>query len=185
MIRTLCLCLLLCLAPAAAQTGPVPATPSGMVTVTLTTSAGPIVLALDKAHAPITTANFLRYVDAKRFDGITFYRAMNLGPGSGLIQGGLRNDPRKLYPPIAHEPTTQTGITHVDGTISMARDRPGTATADFFICVGALPSLDAHDADQGFAAFGHVTSGMDVVAQDHGDADLAHRRRRGDARADA
>ena len=169
MIRAFLALLLLCAGPALAQdTVPAPAAPPaalapGEVAVTLATSAGSIVLALDKAHAPLTTANFLRYVDARRFDGIGFYRAMSLGQGSGLIQGGLRNDPRRLFPPVPHEPTSRTGLIHRDGIISMARDRPGTATADFFITVGPLPSLDAHPGDEGFAAFGRVLSGMDVV----------------------
>ena len=169
MIRALLALLLLCAGPALAQdAAPAPSPPpvplaADEVAVTLVTSAGAIVLALDKGHAPLTTANFLRYVDARRFDGIGFYRAMSLGQGSGLIQGGLRNDPRRLFPPVPHEPTSRTGLIHRDGIISMARDRPGTATADFFITVGPLPSLDAHPGDEGFAAFGRVLSGMDVV----------------------
>ena len=145
--------------PLAAQVPPAPTAP---VRVTITTSAGPITVALDAAHAPVTTANFLRYIDAKRFDGITFYRAMTVAPGIGLIQGGQR-DPRKLYPPIAHEPTSATGLSHGDGTISMARVAPGTATADFFITLGAMSGLDATASDPGFAAFGTVTEGLDVV----------------------
>lgn len=176
-MRHLLLGLALFAVPVAAQTGsapvatptPVPAAPrpADLVTVVLTTSEGPITLALDRTHAPATTANFLRYVDARRFDGTAFYRAMKLGAGSGLIQGGLRNDPRRLFPPVAHEPTSTTGIRHLDMTISMARDRPGNATADFFITVGPLPSLDADPANTadplGFAAFGHVTGGADIV----------------------
>jgi len=123
------------------------------------------VLELDAAHAPVTTANFLRYVDQKRYDGAVFYRSMKLAD-TGLIQGGIR-DPRKLLPPIAHEPTTQTGIKHDTGAISMARGAPGTATSDFFIMTGPMPGLDAHPEQSGdnlgFAAFGHVVEGMDVV----------------------
>lgn len=164
----LALCLSLSAMPAAAQ--PVP--PSGapqaqMIRVALQTSEGAIVLDLDQTHAPVTTANFLRYIDAKRLDGVSFYRAMALGEGLGLIQGGPRNDPKRIFPPIAHEPTSQTGILHGDGTISMARYDPGSANADFFITVGALPSLDANPAatgdTAGFAAFGHVVEGMDIV----------------------
>ena len=122
-------------------------------------------LELDAAHAPVTTANFLRYVDQKRYDGAVFYRAMKLGD-NGLIQAGIR-DTRKWLPPIAHEPTTQTGIRHVQGVISMARGAPGSATTDFFILTGPMPSLDAHPEQSGdnlgFAAFGHVVEGMDVV----------------------
>jgi len=157
-----------CIGTAAAQTAPAPApAPPATVRVALTTSEGPILLELEKVRAPATTANFLRYVDTKRLDGSTFYRAMKLAPEFGLIQGGLRNDPKKLFPPVAHEPTTSTGLSNTDGVISMARDKPGSATADFFISIGDLSSLDAKP-DQpgdnlGFAAFGHVVEGMDVV----------------------
>lgn len=152
--------------PAAAQTPPpAPAAPT-TVKVTLTTSEGPIVLELEAAKAPVTTANFLRYVDAKRYDGTVFYRAMKTGWGGGLIQAGVR-DARKLFPPIAHEPTTKTGLSHVEGTISMARFAPGTATSDFSIMIGDMTGLDANPKGTGdtagFAAFGRVVAGMDVV----------------------
>ena len=159
--RITALLMLVFATPLAAQQTPPPAAPAP-VRVTITTSAGPIVVALDRAHAPVTTANFLRYVDAKRFDGTTFYRAMKIAPDSGLIQGGQR-DPRKLYPPIKHEPTSTTGLSHGEGTISMARGAPGTATADFFITLGAMNGLDASASDPGFAAFGQVVEGLDVV----------------------
>jgi len=136
-----------------------------LVPVAIDTSLGRIVIALDKTHAPVTTANFLRYVDTRRFEGESFYRAMHMGDG-GLIQGGVRSDSRKLYPPIAHEPTSQTGLKNVAGAVSMARLAPGTAQADFFILLSDTPGFDAGapggDAD-GFAVFGHVTEGMDVV----------------------
>lgn len=148
-------------APALAQPAP-PATP---VRVSLETSAGPILLELDAARAPVTTTNFLRYVDQKRYDGAVIYRALKM-TGTGLIQGGIR-DPRKWLPPVAHEPTTQTGLKHIEGAISMARGAPGTATTDFFIMTGPMPSLDARP-DQpgdnlGFAAFGRVVEGMETV----------------------
>ena len=136
--------------------------------VSLVTTEGTITIELEKERAPITTANFLRYVAAKRFDGITFYRAMKFGNGGGLVQGGLHNDPKRLFPPIALEPTSRTGLAHVDGTISMARVAPDSATADFFITIGAMPSLDADPKQPGdnlgFAAFGHVVAGMDVTS---------------------
>lgn len=167
----------LCAVSASAQTANTPsvmppatppaAVPAATVAIVMTTSEGPITLALEKDRAPLTTANFLRYVDQKRLDGVTFYRAMNLGQGTGLIQGGPQNDPKRILKPVPHEPTSKTGLTHVDGTISLARLAPGTATADFFITVGPVLSLDANptgsgDAD-GYAAFGHVVEGMDVV----------------------
>jgi len=178
MIRTLSLVTLLSLAapPLAAQpvapppvAAPVEAPVPATVRVSLVTSEGAIVLALEKERAPITTANFLRYVDGKRLDGAVFYRAMKLSdePLYGLVQGGAENKPKRVLPPIAHEPTTITGLSHKDGTISMARGAPGTASGDFFITVGDLVSLDAKSGqpgdDLGFAAFGHVVEGMDVV----------------------
>ena len=135
--------------------------------VALETSEGVIVVELETERAPITAGNFLRYVDNHRFDGITFYRVVKVAEGYGLVQGGPRNEPRRMYPPIAHEPTTTTGLTHVDGAISMGRATPGTAAGDFFFTVGAIPAMDAHP-DQpgdnaGYAAFGHVVEGMDVL----------------------
>ncbi len=163
--------------PIAGPSGPLSAPPSApadpaaprpaTVTVRLQTSEGALVLELEKQRAPITTANFLRYVDAKRLDNTTFYRAMNLGPHTGLIQGGIKGDGARAFPPIAHEPTSKTGILHTDATISLARLAPGTGRADFFITVGAVPFLDAHPDqpgdNSGYAAFGHVVEGMDIV----------------------
>lgn len=136
-----------------------------LVPVAIETSLGRIVVALDRGQAPATTANFLRYVDSGRFDGQSFYRAMKMGDG-GLIQAGVRTDARLLFPPIAHEPSSTTGILNKAGAISMARLEPGSARADFFILLDDTPGFDAGapggDAD-GFAAFGHVTQGMEVV----------------------
>ncbi|WBO20876.1 peptidylprolyl isomerase [Sphingomonas abietis] len=137
--------------------------PAATVQVTLTTSAGPIILALEKDKAPITTANFLHYVDAKRFDGTTFYRRVKVGDGFGLVQGGISQNPKLAFPPIKHEPTSQTGLSHVDGAISMAMNAPNTAQGDFFIMVGASPGMDANANQPGYAVFGHVVQGMDVV----------------------
>jgi peptidyl-prolyl cis-trans isomerase A (cyclophilin A) len=140
--------------------------------VVLETVLGNIALAIETERAPVTAANFLRYVDEHRFDGTVFYRAMRLAWGdqpNGLIQGGTQNDPKRVLPPIAHEPTSQTGLSHTAGAISMARYAPGTATGDFSIMVSDQPALDADpkgdtdDARAGFAVFGHVVSGLDVV----------------------
>jgi peptidyl-prolyl cis-trans isomerase A (cyclophilin A) len=137
--------------------------------VALTTPEGVLVIELERDKALVTAANFLRYVDQKRLDGAVFYRAMKLTPdGSyGLIQGGVRGDPKKKLSAIAHEPTTKTGLSHVDGAISMARLAPGTASSEFFITVGAVTSLDAQPAGTGdtagFAVFGRVVEGMDVA----------------------
>src|SRR3954451_5364017 len=157
-------------APALAQQTPgdlngPPVATADLVPVEIDTSAGKIVVALDRLHAPVTAGNFLRYVDAHRFDGETFYRSVRVGDG-GLIQGGVRSDTRKLFPPIAHEPTSKTGLHNVAGSIVMARLQPGSAQADFFILASDTPSYDAGapdgDAD-GFAVFGQVVEGMDVV----------------------
>ncbi|QYE36497.1 peptidylprolyl isomerase [Polymorphobacter sp. PAMC 29334] len=157
------------LALALLSTPALAATTPDTTTVRITTSDGAIVVELDRKAAPLTTANFLRYVDQKRFDGTTFYRATKVAPGIGLVQGGVRGDPKRVLPPVAHEPTSTTGLAHGEGTISMARTRPGSARGDFFITTGPLSSLDAHPQDTGdnagFAAFGHVTEGMDVVRQ--------------------
>lgn len=136
--------------------------------VAIETEAGRIVVELAAKQAPITTANFLAYVDRKRFDGTNFYRSARNARGQGLIQGGVRsNDYVHLLPAIPHEPTTKTGLRHVDGTLSMARNTPGTAMGEFFILVGPAPSMDANPKGKGdnagYAAFGHVVSGMPVV----------------------
>ena len=151
-------------APAAAP-APKPAT----VRVTLTTAEGPILVEVETERAPITAGNFLKYVDQKRLDNTSFYRASKVPnmPELGLVQGGVRYDPKKVLPPIRHEPTTQTGLKHLDGTISMGRNAPGTAAGDFFIIVGDMPYMDADPSqpgdNQGYAAFGRVVEGMDVV----------------------
>lgn len=143
-----------------------------VVRVAIVTTLGRIEVDLNHAKAPVTVRNFVRYTDQRRFDGIIFYRAMRLDWGqqpNGLIQAGLRGDPRKVLRPIAHEPTSQTGLRHLSGAISMARAAPGTATADFSILLSDLAALDADPAAAdperraGYAAFGQVSSGMEVV----------------------
>lgn len=136
--------------------------------VALQTGQGLIVVELEDRKAPITTANFLRYVDTLKFNGGSFYRAARtVGmPTHGSIQAGPSPYARH-FPAIAHEPTSKTGLRHKAGTISLTRNAPGTATSDFFICASDLPYLDAHPGEpgdnQGFAAFGHVVEGMAVV----------------------
>lgn len=146
---------------------PVPAPAPATVRVALETTEGRIVIDLEKERAPITTANFLRYVDQKRLDGIGFYRTAKAGSRFGFVQFGVQNASKRVLPAIKHEPTTMTGLKHVDGTLSIARYAPGTANGDFTIMVGDQPSLDANPAapgdNQGYAAFGHVVEGMDVV----------------------
>ncbi len=150
-------------------TPPVPPTPP-IVFVTLRTEAGNIGMVLEMAKAPITAGNFLHYITEKRLDGGTFYRSMRAptpgGPPYGIIQGGSdRAKPR--FPPIAHEPTTQTGLSHTRGAVALANGGPGTATSDFYICIGGMEGLDAKGTEPGFAVFGHVVDGMDVVEKIH------------------
>jgi peptidyl-prolyl cis-trans isomerase A (cyclophilin A) len=135
--------------------------------VKMHTPQGDITIELYADKAPITVRNFLHYVDTHRLDGATFYRS-STPPGEkafdyGILQGGLQSDPKKVFAPIAHESTAKTGLSHTDGTISMTRYAPGTATADFSICVGDQTYLDASPKDPGYAAFGRVVDGMDVV----------------------
>lgn len=160
--------------PATAKPAPKPAPIGDTVRVALTTELGVITLELDHKRAPITTANFVAYVDQKRFDGTAFYRALRLPWGdapNGLIQGGTANDPQRILKPIAHEPTTQTGLSHTTWAISMARYEPGTATGDFSIMVGDQRALDADPKasgdNLGYAAFGRVVGGQDVVLKIH------------------
>jgi peptidyl-prolyl cis-trans isomerase A (cyclophilin A) len=151
---------------------PAAAHAQALTNVVLHTELGDIVIALETERAPITAGNFLRYVDEKRLDGTVFYRAMRLDWGeqpNGLIQGGTQYDPDRILPPIAHEPTDQTGVKHTLGAISMARLEPGSATGDFSIMLAPQPGLDAQPDSEdenlrlGYAAFGHVVEGMDVV----------------------
>lgn len=131
--------------------------------VRLETSMGDIVLELNGKAAPITTANFLRYVEAGKLDGATFWRAMKSHNG-GFVQASTSGH---RFPPIAHEPTSQTGLSHTNGTISMARYAVGTASHEFTLSVGDMTYMDAgrdpEGDNQGYAAFGKVVSGMNVV----------------------
>jgi len=162
-------------APLAAQSVQVPVDPE-VVTVVLETSIGDITAEIEIERAPVTATNFLRYVDEKRLDGAVFYRAMRLDWGNqpnGLIQGGTQGDPKRVLPPIAHERTSDTGLSHLRGALSMARYDPGTATGDFSIMLQTQPGMDADpgNADpamrDGYAAFGYVVSGMEVVEAIH------------------
>ena len=169
--RTLLAAALLLPLPAFAQETPAPApTPTpkpATQKVALDTSFGRIVLEVETQRAPITARNFLRYADQKRLDGIAFYRTVKVADKFGFIQFGIENDPKRILPPIKHEPTTLTGVKHVNGAISTARLAPGTARGEFTISVGDQPSLDADPSkpgdNLGYAAFGKVVEGMDVV----------------------
>jgi peptidyl-prolyl cis-trans isomerase A (cyclophilin A) len=157
-------------------------TPKENPIVMIKTSLGDIKVEVNEKKAPITAKNFLRYVDEGRFDGTSFFRVVTMEnqPNSPVkievIQGGIPGVRGKgypsVYPPIEHETTQKTGILHKDGTISMARSSPpNTATSSFFICINDQPELDymgKRNPDlHGFAAFGQVTEGMDVVRKIH------------------
>jgi peptidyl-prolyl cis-trans isomerase A (cyclophilin A) len=149
---------------AAAQTRP--------VTVVIETSLGAIDAEIDTVHAPLTAANFLKYVDAGYYNGGQFHRTVkpdnqpNNPVKIEVVQAGVKNGTVD-FPPIPLERTSVTGLLHLDGTISMARNGPDSATSDFFICIRDQPSLDfggkRNPDGQGFAAFGTVVRGMDVV----------------------
>lgn len=158
--------LLLALMPVTAFALPANKPTPGFTRVAIQTSVGTIIVAVDQKRAPRTSANFLTYVDDGRFDGVTFYRAARRkrDPHYGLIQGGIDTDARRSLPPIPHEPTSKTGILHLDATLSMARpNRTNSAMGNFFITIGATPTMDARGDYIGYAAFGHVVGGMDVV----------------------
>ena len=137
------------------------ATPSPAdVKVEIVTSLGTIEVALDPVHAPITVKNFLRLVDAKFYDGGTFFRAVP----SFVIQGGDKRRETDRDKTIPLEPPPKTGLRNVDGAISMARTPdPDSATSEFFICDGDQPNLDGSTTQPGYAAFGRVTKNMDLV----------------------
>jgi peptidyl-prolyl cis-trans isomerase A (cyclophilin A) len=145
--------------------------------IRMLTAAGDIDVEVDTVRAPLTALNFLRLVDAGAYAGGRFYRTVrddNQPMDSvriAVIQAGARRDPDRLVPPVRLERTVDTGFTHADGTISMARNGPDTATTEFFIAVGHQPSLDyggaRHPDGQGFGAFGRVVAGMDVVRRIH------------------
>ncbi len=141
-------------------------------TCNIKTSLGDITIELYPKKAPITVANFLKYVDAHLYENTTFFRSVTLNnqPKDSVkievIQGG-EVDSTKVFAAIPLERTSKTGLLHKNGTISMARDNPDSATCSFFICINDQPSLDfggkRNKDGQGFAAFGKVTKGMDVV----------------------
>jgi peptidyl-prolyl cis-trans isomerase A (cyclophilin A) len=142
--------------------------------VRIATALGDIIVAVDSAHAPNTAANFLRYVDQNFYEGGAFHRTVTLGnqPHNEIkievVQAGINPAQQgHEFAPIPLERTSQTGLRHRAGVISMARDGPDSATSDFFICATAQPSLDfggkRNPDGQGFAAFGRVVKGMDTV----------------------
>ena len=161
-----------------AATGFTPGPAPDSVRVVVETGMGTFELDVDVDRAPVTAANFLRYVDGGQYDGGTFFRTVHADnqPNDSIrievVQGGRNPDSADdPFPPIPLERTSETGILHTDGAVSMARGGPDTATHSFFICIGDQPSLDyggmRNPDGQGFAAFATVAAGMDVVRAIH------------------
>ena len=156
----------------------VPAASGDPVLVVVETEMGAFQVEVDLDRAPVTAANFLRYVDGGFYDGGRFFRTVHADnqPNDSIriavVQGGRNTDlEAESFPPIPLERTSETGLLHEDGTVSMARGGPDTATQSFFICIGDQPSLDfggmRNPDGQGFAAFGRIVAGMDVVLAIH------------------
>lgn len=138
------------------------------------TSLGDIEIEVYPDKAPVSVANFKAYVQLGEFDGAEFFRVVRMDnqPNDSIrieVVQGVFTGSENALPPIAHETTEMTGIKHTDGVLSMARLEPGTAAQHFFICVGDQPALDyggmRNPDGQGFATFGRVTQGMDIVRQ--------------------
>jgi peptidyl-prolyl cis-trans isomerase A (cyclophilin A) len=151
-----------------------PAASGAPPVVVLETELGRIEIEVDEAAAPVTAGNFLRYVDAGHYDGGRFHRTVRLDnqPQNQVkievVQAGVAPAREAdAFAPIPLERTSATGLRHLDGTVSMARDAPDTATSDFFVCLGDQPELDfggrRNPDGQGFAAFGRVIAGLDVL----------------------
>jgi len=177
-IRSLSFALCVAVAAGAAAQSPAPTQSPSPARLRITTDLGVIDVEVDPARAPVTSTNFLKYVDGTFFDGGQFHRSARLETQAErpvkieVVQASInRERSKESFPAIPLERTSATGLTHKDGTLSMARSGPDSATSSFFICVGDQPSLDfggARNADgQGFAAFGRVVAGMDVVRKIH------------------
>jgi peptidyl-prolyl cis-trans isomerase A (cyclophilin A) len=167
-------------AKGAARTDKVLTQPSAITRLLIETTLGDIEVEIDPERAPVTSANFLKYVEGGFYNGGSFHRAVRMDnqPDDKIrievVQASASADQLKRkppFPPIVLERTRDTGLRHVDGTISMARSGPDTATHSFFICVGDQPVLDyggmRNPDGQGFAAFGRVVRGMEVVRKIH------------------
>ncbi len=176
------------LALAAAACVPAGALAATLVRTRVVTAIGAFDIEVDTAVAPVTVANYLAYVDRRLLDQASVYRVVTLAnqpPDTRywieVVQWGLDlpDDKVAALPAIAHETTRETGLRHLDGTVSMARSRPGTATSEFFICIGDQPSLDfgggRNPDGQGFAAFGRVVNGQDVVRALHASGQATQR----------
>lgn len=146
------------------------------IKIEIKTELGSIIAELYSDKAPVTCANFIKYIDQNKLEGANFYRVVKMDnqPNNEIkievIQGGLGFDVEESpFPPIKHETTKETGVLHKEGTLSMARAEPGTASSEFFICIGDQPELDCggkrNSDGQGFAAFGKIIKGMDIVRE--------------------
>jgi peptidyl-prolyl cis-trans isomerase A (cyclophilin A) len=148
--------------------------------IVIETEAGAIEAILDDQKAPVTVANFLKYVDAGQYNGAEFFRTVRTNPDNqpkvsvkiDVIQAQINPEfRRKSFPPIPIERTRDTGLKHLDGSLSMPRNTPDSATSGFSICVGNQPEMDfggrRNPDGQGFAVFGRVTSGMEAVRKIH------------------
>ena len=158
------------LSPALAQDAPAAdAAPPPLPLVEIATDAGALTVEVDTRRAPITGANFLAYVDRKMLDGVVFYRVVKAAENFGFVQFGGLGDPKRTLPPIAHEPTSQTGLSHTDGVLSVARFEPGSARGEFTIMLGDQRGLDANPAatgdNLGYAAFARVVQGREVLTR--------------------
>lgn len=177
-IRSLLLLPLLALSCHTLAVGDLKANDEEVVEILMQTGAGDIQLQLFPQRAPLTVANFLAYVDGKHYDGGEFYRVVRSDNQAqnkikiAVIQGGMGMDVGlQRLAPINHETTQKTGLLHQDGVISLARGKPGSGQSEFFICVGEQAELDfgghRNPDGQGFATFGRVVKGMDVVRTIH------------------
>jgi len=151
------------------------------VPIVIETEFGVIEAVLDDQKAPVTVVNFLKYVEAGHYTGGQFFRTVRTSPDNqpkvavkiDVVQAGVNPElEKKAFPPFKLERTKDTGLKHIDGALSMPRTTPDSATSGFSICFGNQPNMDfggMRNADgQGFAVFGHVTSGMDVARKIHG-----------------
>jgi len=156
-------------APVLAQDAPAANAAPPLPLVEIATDAGNLTVEVDTLHAPITGKNFLAYVDKKLLDGVVFYRVVKAAPDFGFVQFGALSDPKRTLPPIAHEPTSQTGLSHKDGYLSVARFEPGSARGEFTIMLGNQTSLDANPSapgnNLGYAAFAQVVKGREVLTR--------------------
>jgi peptidyl-prolyl cis-trans isomerase A (cyclophilin A) len=159
--------------------------------VCVDTALGQLVIEVFTTRAPSTAANFLSYVDGRYLDGCSIYRILtpdNQHPpppvGASVVQWGMRLGELAAlpFPPVAHEPTSMTGLTHCDGAVSLARFAPGTGSSEFFFCIGDQPQLDfggrRNPDGAGFAVFGQVVSGEAVLAEIYARAETDHLLRR-------